>query len=146
MAGGNGDYPFEDRDKLFAQNGWLQAEMSALKASQLTEVDLMKAEARIVNSFHEALNNWWEHKPRELDDQIDARIDRKTAEREAQRVRILEEQGFEIGPDGRPKSKVNPARAFLAQHWAIPIMLIATIAIARPEWIGAGISFIRIFM
>ena len=83
MADGN--YPFSDRDKLLEQTGWLKAEIDALKKSQISEADLLRLETRIVKSFNEGLNSWWEHKPLELDEQIDRRIalDKKRQKEEA---------------------------------------------------------------
>lgn len=71
----DGGYPFGDVSKALEQNGYLKAEIDALKKSQITETDLLRQEQRIVKSFQDSLNAWWEHKPRELDDQIDRRIE-----------------------------------------------------------------------
>ena len=139
-------YPFRDEQKIFEQTGWLKAEIEALKKTQLTEVDLLKFETRLIERWSESLNAWWLHKPRELNEMIDERLDKRRDEEERLRLRVLEEQGLELGPDGRPKSKVNPVRAFLIRHWTTPILIIAFVAIARPEWLGAAIGFIRMFI
>ena len=142
----DGGYPFEDRDKLFAQTGWLQGEIAQLKKGQITEADLLRMEARLIEKWMQSLDSWWLHKPRELNEMIDERLDKRREDEDRQRLRILEEQGMELGPDGKPKSKVNPVKSFLARHWSVPVLLIAFIAISKPEWLGAGVSFIRMFI
>jgi len=141
-----GEYPFKDEQKLFEQTGWLKAEIDALKQGQITEADLLKMENRLIEKWSQSLNDWWLHKPRELYEIIDERMDKRRDDEERQRLRVLEEQGLELGPDGKPKSKVNPVRAFLIRHWTTPIMIIAFVAIAKPEWLGAAIGFIRMFI
>ncbi len=88
----NGGYPFGDVSKALEQNGFLKAEIDALKKGQISETDLLRQEQRIVKSFQEALNEWWKHKPRELDDQIDRRIE---AAEERKRKIIQEVQNAE---------------------------------------------------
>lgn len=144
MAGG--EYPFKDEQKLFEQTGWLKAEMEALKRGQITEADLLKMEVRLIEKWKASLDDWWLHKPRELNEMIDERMEKRRDDEDRQRLRVLEEQGLELGPDGKPKSKVNPVRAFLIRHWTTPIMIIAFVAIAKPEWLGAAIGFIRMFI
>lgn len=144
MANG-GDYPFKKEQQLFEQNGWLKAEIEALKKTQLTEADLLKFEVRLIEKWKQSLDAWWLYKPRELNEMIDERLDKRRDDEERLRLRVLEEQGLELGPDGKPKSKVNPVRAFLLRHWTTPILIIAFIAIAKPEWLGAAIGFIRMF-
>lgn len=68
-------YPFGKEEKIFEQTGWLKAEIETLKKSQITREDLLEFEKTMVKSFQSALNDWWEHKPRELDDRTDRRIE-----------------------------------------------------------------------
>ena len=106
-----GEYPFKKEQQLFEQNGWLKAEIEALKKTQLTEADLLKFEVRLIEKWKQSLDAWWLYKPRELNEMIDERLDKRRDEEERLRLRVLEEQGLELGPDGKPKSKVNPVRA-----------------------------------
>lgn len=90
-------YPFGKEEKIFEQTGWLKAEIEALKKTQITRTDLLEFEKTMVKSFQGALNDWWEHKPRELDDQIDRRIEKakareKEVEAEVARLKAEEEQ------------------------------------------------------
>ncbi len=151
MADGQG-YPYGDVVRALEQTGWLKSEIErkADKEDLARLEGILKDFARRENErqlekWKSSLNDWWRFEQLQLKGLLADAIKTDREEQEAVRIKVLEEQGMEIGPDGRPKSKVNPVRSFLARHWAIPVVIIAFIAIAKPAWIGAGISFIRMF-
>lgn len=139
----DGGYPFDDQKKLFEQTGWLKAEIDQIKTSQITEADLLKFEKRIVTSFQESLNSWWEHKPRELDAQIDRRI---VADKEARikaRQEALAESGLEVDENGKAKPKGGWAKSVLSQSSLNTVLILIGIALAIPETRGI---ILRLFL
>lgn len=142
---GANEYPFGDMSRALEQLGWVKADIDRLKAEALKREDLLRQEAELKDFIREiedqrikkteaALDNWWRHKEVELGNVITEAIRVDREKREAERAKLLDEQGLEVGPDGRIKSKVNPVRAFFVQNWFVLIGVAVATAIAQPDW------------
>lgn len=138
-------YPFGDTARALEQTGYLKAEVDHLRKDAVTKVDLERHKSEMmafirdiedqrIKKTEAALDNWWRHKEASRDTAIAKAIADDRAKRQAERLRLLDEQGLEIGPDGKIKSKINPVRAFFVQNWFVLIGVAVATAIAQPEW------------
>lgn len=150
MADG-GAYPYGDIAKALEQNGWLKSEI----AQKVDKVDLLQLENRLKDYSHEleedrlqktnqSLTNWWAHEKPEIAKMIRKAIKEDRLEREEIRREVLAEQGLEVGPDGKVKSKVNPVKSFINKNWFVVVVGVLVIIITNPSmsfdaarWLGA---------
>lgn len=144
----DGGYPFGDLGKLFEQNGWMKAELQ----QKATKADLVQLEASLkdyareledkrIASMKAALTEWWLHEePRMLAKMREA-IEDDRKEQARRREQVLAEQGMELGPDGKAKSKINPVVSTVKQNWIVLPVVLAVLALTRPEWFGYAWAF-----
>jgi hypothetical protein len=147
----DGGYPYGDVAKALEQNGWLKSEITR----KVDKEDLLKLENRLKSYSHEleeqrlkqtnqSLTNWWAHEKPEIAKMIRKAIKEDRSERDEIRKQVLAEQGLEVGPDGKVKSKVNPVKAFIQNNWFVVVVGVAVIVITNPDmafdgarWLGA---------
>lgn len=147
----DGSYPYGDVAKALEQNGWLKSEITR----KVDKEDLLKLENRLKSYSHEleeqrlkqtnqSLTNWWAHEKPEIAKMIRKAIKEDRSERDEIRKQVLAEQGLEVGPDGKVKSKVNPVKAFIQNNWFVVVVGVAVIVITNPDmafdgarWLGA---------
>lgn len=138
-------YPFGNTARALEQTGYLKAEVDHLRKDAVTKVDLERHKSEImafirdiedqrIRKTEEALDNWWRHKETARDAAISKAIEADRAKRQAERLKLLDEQGLEIGPDGKIKSKVNPVRSFFNKNWFVLIGVAIAVGIAQPDW------------
>ena len=139
-----GEYPFNDRDKLFAQNGFMQAEIAELKKNQITEADLLKMEARLDRAAVERE----EKRTAQLQADLDAAFKRGipgTQQLVATEVQRIQEQdqeqfeqnlkraGLEFKDDGSIGPKIHPVRRTIVRNTNIVLFGLGVAAAANPD-------------
>lgn len=141
-------YPFGDLGKLFEQNGWMKAELH----QKATKADLIALEAALKDYAREledkriaamkaALTEWWLHEEPRMMNKMRAVIEEDRQEHARRRQEVLAEQGMELGPDGKAKSKVNPIVSTAKQNWILLPVVLLVLAVSRPEWFGYAWTF-----
>ena len=154
MGGEGQGYAFGDLGKLFEQNGWMKAELEqkATKADLIQlKADLMEysreLEDRRIEAMKTALTEWWSHEEPVLMNKVRSAIVEDRREQTIKRQEVLAEQGLELGPDGKAKSKVNPVIAFAKRQWTLVPVVMGMIALTKPEWFGYAWTFaLRAFL
>lgn len=147
----DGGYPYGDVAKALEQNGWLKSEITR----KVDKEDLLKLETRLkdysnqlegerLEKTNQSLTSWWAHEKPEIAKMIRKAIKEDRAERDEIRKQVLAEQGLEVGPDGKVKSKVNPVKAFIQNNWFVVVVGVAVIVVTNPDmafdgarWLGA---------
>lgn len=146
----DGGYPYGDVAKALEQTGWLKSEIER----KVNKEDVITLEARLkdfsrkleeerLKQTNSALTNWWAHEKPEIAKMIRLAIKEDRAEREEIRKQVLAEQGLEVGPDGKVKSKVNPVKSFIQNNWFVVVVGVVVIIITNPNmafdgarWLG----------
>mgnify|MGYP000217940700 FL=1 len=146
----DGGYPYGDVAKALEQNGWLKSEITR----KVDKEDLLRLENRLkeysvhlegerLEKTNQSLTNWWSHEKPEIAIMIRKAIKEDRAEREDIRKQVLAEQGLEVGPDGKVKSKVNPVKAFIQNNWFTVVVGVGVVVVTNPSmafdagrWLG----------
>lgn len=143
-------YPYGDIAKALEQNGWLKSEIERkVNREDLLQLEISlkryseKLEVERLEKTNQSLTNWWAHEKPEIATMIRTAIKEDRLERNEIRKQVLAEQGLEVGPDGKVKSKVNPIKSFIHNNWFAVLVGVAVIIIANPDmafdgarWLG----------
>lgn len=145
-----GSYPYGDIAKALEQNGWLKSEIErkvnkedVLRLETSLKEFSRKLEKERLEQTERALDNWWAHQMPEIGKMVKKAIKDDRAERDEIRKQVLAEQGLEVGPDGKVKSKINPVKSFIQNNWFTVVVGVGVIVLTNPSmafdgarWLG----------
>ena len=153
----SGDYLFNDRDKLFAQNGWMQADIAELKKNQITKADLLAMEARLDKAAMAREEKRSQVLKGQIEDafrfgipgteQIVRREVKEIQEQDQKQFdENLKRSGLEYKDDGSIGQKIHPIRRALVKNSQFVLFGLGVAAVANPDQaftiVRLGLSYI----